>query len=50
MKITSSAFRDSEQIPTRYTCDGGNINPPLEITDVPTGTVSLALIFEDLDA
>ena len=50
MKLTSPAFLDNEQIPTRYTCEGDNISPPLEIAEIPTGTVSLALIFDDLDA
>lgn len=50
MKLTSPAFRDNEQIPTRYTCDNSDVNPPLDVTGVPSGTVSLALIFDDLDA
>ena len=31
LKITSPAFEEGEQIPAKYTCDGDNINPPLEI-------------------
>jgi hypothetical protein len=50
MKLTSPAFRDNEQIPTRYTCDGSDVNPPLEIAEVPPDTISLTLIFDDLDA
>lgn len=50
MKLTSPAFHDQEQIPTRYTCDGDNVNPPLEISDVPSDAVSLLLILDDLDA
>lgn len=50
MKLTSPAFRDKEQIPTRYTCDGNDVNPPIEITGVPPSTISLTLIFDDLDA
>jgi Raf kinase inhibitor-like YbhB/YbcL family protein len=49
MKLTSSAFIHQEYIPRLYTCDGGNISPPLEIQDVPAGTQSLALILEDPD-
>lgn len=37
-------------IPSRYTCDGANINPRLVIEDVPPNTVSLALIMHDPDA
>lgn len=49
MKLTSRAFREGETIPSKYTCDGEGINPPLEITDVPPGTVSLVLIMDDPD-
>jgi hypothetical protein len=47
MKLTSKAFREHEDIPEKYTSDGDNINPPLEISGVPTGTQSLALIMDD---
>lgn len=50
MKIMSPAFLDSEMIPLTYTCDGDNINPPLEITEVPEDTKSLVLIMTDPDA
>lgn len=48
--ITSSAFADNESIPPEYTADGRNVNPPLAISDIPDGTVSLALIMDDPDA
>ena len=37
-------------IPTRYTCDGKDMNPPLLIENPPADTQSLALIVDDPDA
>ena len=48
--MISSAFKNNEDIPKKYTCDGDNINPPLEITDIPEAIKSLALIVDDPDA
>ncbi|MFI5334929.1 MAG: YbhB/YbcL family Raf kinase inhibitor-like protein [Chlamydiales bacterium] len=49
MKLISSAFKEGEKIPSIYTCDGKNINPPLEISGVPKEAKSLALIMDDPD-
>jgi Raf kinase inhibitor-like YbhB/YbcL family protein len=49
-ELTSPVFAPGESIPTRYTCDGDDISPPLEWTDPPAGTQSLALICDDPDA
>lgn len=49
-KITSTAFKEGEFIPSKYTCDGENISPPLSWSDLPSGTKSLALINDDPDA
>ncbi|MSR85493.1 YbhB/YbcL family Raf kinase inhibitor-like protein [Candidatus Uhrbacteria bacterium] len=49
MQLTSSAFADGESIPSRYTCDGENISPPLTVSDVPFGTKSLVLLMDDPD-
>ena len=49
MKLTSSAFDHTNIIPSRYTCDGENINPPLEIIDTPKNAKSLVLIMDDPD-
>lgn len=48
--LASSAFKDNGAIPEKYTCKGENISPPLEISDVPEGTGSFAIIMHDPDA
>jgi len=50
MKISSAAFENNSLIPSKYTCEGQEINPPLEFKDVPEDTKSLALIVDDPDA
>ena len=35
IKLTSSAFKDGQPIPRGYTCDGADVSPPLEWTDIP---------------
>jgi hypothetical protein len=50
MKLTSPAFAEAEIIPAKYTCTGQDINPPLDIENIPEATKSLTLIMEDPDA
>ena len=50
LALTSTAFKEGEIIPKKYTCDGPDISPPLEWESVPANTRSLALIAEDPDA
>jgi Raf kinase inhibitor-like YbhB/YbcL family protein len=49
MKLTSPAFKEGGKIPSKYTCQGENINPELQISGVPSGAKSLALIMYDPD-
>jgi Raf kinase inhibitor-like YbhB/YbcL family protein len=48
--LTSAAFKHNERIPVRYTGEGADVSPPLEWSDPPAGTQSLALICADPDA
>ncbi|MFH1589525.1 MAG: YbhB/YbcL family Raf kinase inhibitor-like protein [archaeon] len=50
LQISSSAFEHNEMIPSKYTCDGENVNPPINIEGIPKETVSLVLICDDPDA
>jgi hypothetical protein len=46
----SSAFSPGGEIPSRYTCEGEDVSPPLAWSDPPAGTRSFALIVDDPDA
>jgi Raf kinase inhibitor-like YbhB/YbcL family protein len=50
IKVFSSAFVGNGSIPRKYTCDGQDINPPLEFAGIPEETESLVLIVDDPDA
>jgi len=49
MQITSPAFEHEGRIPAKFTCDGPNVCPPLEISGVPAEARSLVLIMDDPD-
>jgi len=49
-QIKSSAFKEGEVIPKKFTADGENISPPLSWSSPPEETEALALILEDPDA
>ncbi len=50
MRVSSVAFENNGDIPGQYGCTGANVNPPLRIDGVPSGSKSLALVFDDVDA
>ncbi|MAG27174.1 YbhB/YbcL family Raf kinase inhibitor-like protein [Candidatus Pacearchaeota archaeon] len=50
MEIKSEAFGQDEPIPPEYTCDGSNMSPGLEISEIPREAKTMALIVDDPDA
>jgi Raf kinase inhibitor-like YbhB/YbcL family protein len=50
LSLSSPAFADGAAIPRRFTCDGGEVSPPLRWSGVPSGARELALVVEDPDA
>ena len=50
MNITSSAFTEGGSIPSKYTCDGADVSPPLAWGGIPDSAKSLVLICDDPDA
>jgi Phosphatidylethanolamine-binding protein len=50
MTLNSPAFKQNGHIPTKYTCEGEDVSPPLAWEGVPNGAKSLVLIIDDPDA
>ncbi|MBR9700764.1 YbhB/YbcL family Raf kinase inhibitor-like protein [Candidatus Woesearchaeota archaeon] len=50
MRLLSPAFQNNEDIPPKYTCQGPDISPPLQIKDASIDVKSFVLIVEDPDA
>lgn len=48
--LTSPDFKNSEMIPSQFTCDKEDISPELNWTGTPEGTKSFVLICDDPDA
>jgi len=49
-ELSSTAFKAGEPIPTRHTCRGEDVSPPLAWSGAPKATRSFALICDDPDA
>ncbi|MBU0503241.1 MAG: YbhB/YbcL family Raf kinase inhibitor-like protein [Candidatus Omnitrophica bacterium] len=50
MEISSPEFDHNQSIPSKFTCEGKNINPALIIDSIFKDAKSLALIVDDPDA
>lgn len=50
MIITSPSFTDNTMIPRKFSCEGGDINPELQIQNVPEDAKTLVLVVHDPDA
>jgi Raf kinase inhibitor-like YbhB/YbcL family protein len=50
LSLTSQGFQQGGTIPSKYTCDGKDVSPPLSWGMVPDGAKSLTLIVDDPDA
>jgi len=48
--ISSPAFNEGEEIPSRYTCEGQDISPQIDWYNIPKDARSLILIVDDPDA
>lgn len=50
LTVTSPAFEANGTIPSKYTCDGEDMNPAIRIDNIPAGTKSIAFVMDDPDA
>lgn len=50
IQITSTAFKEGEAIPKKYTGEGADVSPALAWSGVPEGVKELVLICDDPDA
>lgn len=50
LSLISLVFDNQTKIPTKYTCDGDNTNPPFKISGINMEAKSLVLIMDDPNA
>lgn len=50
LSLNSSVFNEGGVVPSKYTCEGDDVAPPLEWDGVPENAQSLVLIVDDPDA
>lgn len=49
-RLTSPAFDHDDDLPERFTSDGGSVSPPLAWEGVPEAAKELVIISEDVDS
>ncbi len=50
LSVSTNAFAPNAVVPAKYTGDGADVSPAITWSDVPKGTVSIAVSCEDPDA
>ncbi len=50
LAVSSTAFTAQGTIPREYTCDAGDMSPPLTWGGAPAGTKAFAIVMDDPDA
>ncbi len=50
LSLSSTSFKEGDWIPSKYTCDGQDVSPPLAWGQPPQQTQVFALIVDDPDA
>ncbi len=50
LSVASTAFKEGEMVPAKYTCDGEELSPPLTFDAVPPDAKSIVVIADDPDA
>lgn len=50
LRVTSASFQEGRSIPSRHSCDGADLSPPLAWSAGPDGTQAYALVVDDPDA
>lgn len=49
-RLTSPAFEHDDDLPERFSADGGDVSPPLAWEGIPEGTKELILVADDPDS
>lgn len=50
LTVTSTGYAHGTRIPDKYTCEGADVSPPVEIKGIPPNAKTWALIMDDPDA